>query len=202
MIRIDNLKVYGFESAMSGMRNPMNSWSLGDTIGNYIGDNDLKLLKQLVKSGSDHRKVLRQMFISCDITAPLYWWKEFDTYKVGVTSNSQSTMHKLCSRPITRNDFSFEDMHKNECIVNEVIDNLNARIADYQMTKNKNLWRTIIQLLPCAYNQTRTITMNYENVLNMYSQRRYHKLSEWQEWANFMRNNLPYLDVLLKELGE
>ena len=200
MIRIENLQVYGFESAMSGMRNPMNSWSLGDTIGNDIGDNDLKLLKQLVKVGSDHRKVLRQMFISCDITAPLYWWKEFDTYKVGVTSNSQSTMHKLCSRPITMNDFSFEDMHKNECIVNEVIDNLNARISDYQKTKNKNLWRTIIQLLPCAYNQTRTITMNYENVLNMYSQRRYHKLYEWQEFCCYMYDNLPYFKILVDEL--
>ena len=200
MIRIENLQVYGFESAMIGMRNPMNSWSLGDTVGNKIGDNDLKLLKQLVKAGSDHRKVLRQMFISCNITAPLYWWKEFDTYKVGVTSNSQSTMHKLCSRPLTRNDFSFEDMHDNECIVNEVIDNLNARMDDYRLTKSKNLWRTIIQLLPCAYNQTRTITMNYENVLNMYSQRKYHRLSEWREYCCYMYDNLPYCKILVDEL--
>ena len=200
MIRIDNLQVYGFESAMRGMRNPMNSWSLGDTKGNHIGENDLKLLKQLLKAGSDHRKVLRQMFISCDITAPLYWWKEFDTYKVGVTSNSQSTMHKLCSRPLSVHDFSFEDMHENECIVNEVIDNLNARIDDYQTTKNKNLWRTIIQLLPCAYNQTRTITMNYENVLNMYSQRKHHKLSEWRGYCYWMYYDLPYFKILVDEL--
>ena len=200
MIKIENLKVYGFESAMRGMRNPMNSWSLGDTKGNHIDKNDLKLLKQLVKAGSDHRKVLRQMFISCDITAPLYWWKEFDTYKVGVTSNSQSTMHKLCSRPLIKHDFSFEDMHDNECIVNEVIDNLNARIHDYQVTKNKNLWRTIIQLLPCAYNQTRTITMNYENVLNMYSQRKHHKLSEWRSYCYWMYYELPYFKILVDEL--
>ncbi len=200
MIRIENLQVYGFESAMRGLRNPMNSWSLNDTIGNKIGDNDLTLLKRLCKAGSDHRKALRQMFISCDITAPLYWWKEFDTYKVGVTSNSQSTMHKLCSRALSVHDFSFDDMHDNECIVNEVIDNLNARIADYQMTKNKNLWRTIIQLLPCAYNQTRTITMNYENVLNMYSQRKYHKLSEWREFCYRMYYHLPYFKVLVDEL--
>ena len=200
MIRIENLQVYGFESAMRGLRNPMNSWSLNDTIGNKIGDNDLTLLKRLCKVGSDHRKALRQMFISCDITAPLYWWKEFDTYKVGVTSNSQSTMHKLCSRALGVHDFSFDDMHDNECIVHEVIDNLNARIADYQITKNKNLWRTIIQLLPCAYNQTRTITMNYENVLNMYSQRKYHKLSEWREFCYWMYYHLPYFKVLVDEL--
>lgn len=200
MIKIENLKVYGFESAMSGMRNPMNSWGLGDTEGDTIGDNDLNLLLRLCKAGSDHRKVLRQMFISCDITAPLYWWKEFDTYKVGVTSNSQSTMHKLCSRPLMKHDFSFEDMHENECIVNEVIDNLNARIHDYQITKNKNLWRTIIQLLPCAYNQARTITMNYENVLNMYQQRKHHKLSEWREFCWYMKDNLPYFNLIVDEL--
>ncbi len=200
MIKIENLKVYGFESAMSGMRNPMNSWGLGDTKDNHIGKNDLELLKRLVKAGSDHRKVLRQMFISCDITAPLYWWKEFDTYKVGVTSNSQSTMHKLCSRPLMKHDFSFEDMHENDCIVNEVIDNLNARIHDYQITKNKNLWRTIIQLLPCAYNQVRTITMNYENVLNMYQQRKHHKLAEWRNYCYWMYYDLPYFKILIDEL--
>lgn len=200
MIKIENLKVYGFESAMKGMRNPMNSWSLGDTKGNSIGKNDLELLKRLVKAGSDHRKALRQMFISCDITAPLYWWKEFDTYKIGVTSNSQSTMHKLCSRPLNVGDFSFEDMHENEYIVNAVIDNLNARIHDYQITKNKNLWRTIIQLLPCAYNQTRTITMNYENVLNMYSQRKHHKLSEWRHFCYWMYYDLPYFKILVDVL--
>lgn len=200
MIKIENLKVYGFESAMSGMRNPMNSWDLCDTEGDNIGDNDLNLLLRLCKAGADHRKVLRQMFISCDITAPLYWWKEFDTYKVGVTSNSQSTMHKLCSRPLMKHDFSFEDMHENECIVNEVIDNLNARIDDYRLTKNKNLWRTIIQLLPCAYNQARTITMNYENVLNMYSQRKHHKLSEWRMFCYHMYYHLPYFNLIVDEL--
>lgn len=201
MLRIDNLETYGFKSAMKGMRNPMNSWHLNDSTDDKIGNNDLKLLQQLTKAGPDHRKVLRQMMISCDITAPLYWWKEWDTYKVGVTTNSQSTMHKLCSRPLTIHDFSFEDMNDNEFIVSVVLDNLNTRIRDYKegMKQNKGLWRTIIQLLPSAYNQTRTVTMNYEVIMNIYKQRRHHRLSEWQEWTSFMYNNLPYLSVLLSE---
>lgn len=199
MIRIDNLNIYGIESAMRGMRNPLNSWHLNDTTDIFIGDNDLKLLLNLCKAGADHRKVLRQMLISCDITAPLYWWKEFDTYKVGVISNSQSTMHKLCSRPLTVHDFSFEDMHDQEWIVGVLLDNLNSRIRDYKadQKQNKGLWRTIIQLLPCAYNQTRTITMNYENVLNMYQQRKNHKLSEWREFCEYLYNNLPYFDKIV-----
>lgn len=202
MIKIENLKVYGFESAMSGMRNPMNSWSLGDTIGDTIGDNDLKLLLKLCKAGSDHRKVLRQMLVSFDVIAPLYWWKEFDTYKVGTVSNSCSTMHKLTSKPFTRDDFSFEDMHKNECIVNEVIYNLNARIIDYKACgkTNKALWRTIIQLLPCAYNQRRTITCNYEVILNMYQQRKHHKLSEWRTFCYNMYSHLPYFNLIVDVL--
>ena len=200
MIRIDNLEIYGLKSAMKGMRNPMNSWQLNDSTDDKIGDNDLKLLQQLTKAGPDHRKVLRQMMISCDITAPLYWWKEFDTYKIGVTTNSQSTMHKLCSRSLTIHDFSFEDMHDNEFIVNVVLDNLNTRIRDYKegMKQNKSLWRTIIQLLPCSYNQTRTVTMNYEVVMNMYKQRRHHKLSEWHEFCTYMYDNL----VVFKDLQE
>lgn len=200
MIKIENLKVYGFESAMCGMRNPMNSWDLGDTKGNNVGDNDLKLLLQLCKAGADHRKVLRQMLVSFDVIAPLYWYKEFDTYKIGTVSNSQSTMHKLCNRPLTKHDFSFEDMHDNEYIVNEVIDNLNARIKDYQLTKNKKLWRTVIQLLPCAYNQGRTITCNYEVILNMYQQRKHHKLKEWIDFCQYMKNNLPYFDLIVDVL--
>lgn len=196
MIKIENLETYGVESAMRGMRNPMNSWQRNDTKNNKIGENDMRLLQQLVYAGSDHRKVLRQMFISCDITAPLYWWKEFDQYKIGVTTNSTSTMHKITSRCLTRDDFSFEDMHDDEHIVRCVIDNLNARVKDYQVTKNKNLWRTIIQLLPSAYNQRRTVTINYENVLNMYKQRRYHKLSEWQEFCAYMYDNLAYFKDL------
>ena len=199
MIKIKNLKVYGFESAMIGMRNPMNSWSLNDTKDNAIGKNDFKLLQQLCKAGADHRKVLRQMLISFDVVAPLYWWKEFDTYKVGTVSNSCSTMHKLTSRPLTRDDFSFEDMLDNECIVNEVIDNLNARISDYKADgkTNKSLWRTIIQLLPCAYNQRRTITCNYEVILNMYQQRKHHKLKEWIDFCQYMKINLPYFNLIV-----
>lgn len=199
MIRIDNLQIYGIESAMIGMRNPMNSWDKNDTTDIYIGDNDLDLLLRLCKAGADHRKVLRQMMISFNITAPLYWWKEWDTYKVGVTSNSTSTMHKLCSRPLNVHDFSFEDMHDNEFIVNMVIDNINARIRDYKadMKQNKSLWRTIVQLLPCAYNQTRTITCNYENILNMYQQRKHHKLSEWVDFCTYMYENLDYFKMIV-----
>lgn len=198
MIRIDNLEIYGIESAMRGMRNPMNSWHKNDTHGNVIGENDMKLLQQLTRAGSDHRKVLRQMMISFDLTAPLYFWKQWDQYKVGVTTNSTSTMHKLCSRPLTIHDFNFEDMHTNEFIVNVVIDNLNTRIRDYNegMKQNKSLWRTIIQLLPSAYNQTRTVTMNYEVVMNIYKQRRHHKLSEWQEFCAYMYDNLAYFKDL------
>ena len=197
MIKIDRLAVYGINSAIIGMRNPLNSRQKSDTIGDQIGPDDMRLLQQLTKAGPDHRKVLRQMFISFDVTAPLYWYKEFDQYKIGVTTNSTSTMHKIASRCLTRDDFSFEDMHDDEFIVNVVLDNLNARIKDYQVTKNKNLWRTIIQLLPSSYNQTRTVTMSYENMLNIYKQRRYHKLSEWQEFCAYMYDNLPYLQELL-----
>lgn len=199
MIKIEHLRVYGFESAMRGMRNPMNSWSLNDTLDNSICTNDFKLLQQLCKAGADHRKVLRQMLISFDVVAPLYWWKEFDTYKVGTVSNSCSTMHKLTSRPLTRDDFSFEDMLDNECIVNEVINNLNARISDYKADGkiNKILWRTIIQLLPCAYNQRRTITCNYEVILNMYQQRKHHKLKEWIDFCQYMKINLPYFNLIV-----
>ena len=139
------------------------------------------------------------MLVSFDVTAPLYWWKEFDTYKVGVTANSTSTMHKLCSRPLTVHDFSFEDMHEQEWIVGVLLDNLNSRIRDYKadMKQNKSLWRTIIQLLPCAYNQTRTITCNYENILNMYQQRKHHKLSEWVEFCTYMYNNLDYFKMIV-----
>lgn len=202
MIRIDNLQVYGFESATFGLRNPMNSWYLNDTKDNIIGDNDLKLLLNLCKAGADHRKVLRQMFISYNVTAPLYWYKEMDQYKIGVTSNSQSTMHKLCSRPLTVHDFSFEDMHDGEFIVNIVLDNLNARIRDYKvdMKQNKSLWRTIIQLLPCSYNQMRTYTLNYEVILNIYTQRKNHKLSEWRDFCKYMYDNLPYFNLIIDEL--
>lgn len=199
MIRIDKLQIYGIESAMRGMRNPLNSWDKNDTTDISIGDNDLDLLLRLCKAGADHRKVLRQMLVSFNVTAPLYYYKEFDTYKVGVTANSTSTMHKLCSRPLTVHDFSFEDMHEQEWIVGVLLDNLNSRIRDYKadMKQNKSLWRTIIQLLPCAYNQTRTITCNYENILSMYQQRKHHKLSEWREFCEYMYNNLPYFNKIV-----
>lgn len=199
MIKIENLEVYGFEAAMRGMRNPLNSWHKSDTYQNMIGQNDLQLLQQLCKAGESHRKVLRQMLVSFDITTALYLYKEFDQYKIGVTTNSQSTMHKLCSRPLTIHDFSFDT---EDTITKIVIDNLNARIRDYNegMKQNKALWRSIIQLLPSAYNQTRTVTCNYEVILNMYQQRKNHKLKEWRDFCLYMYNNLPYLQDLLSVL--
>ena len=199
MIKIENLEVYGFEAAMRGMRNPLNSWHKGDTYQNVIGQNDLQLLRQLCKAGESHRKVLRQMLVSFDITTALYFYKEFDQYKIGVTTNSTSTMHKLGSRQLTFDDFSFDT---EDTMTKMVIDNLNARIRDYKegMKQNKALWRSIIQLLPSAYNQTRTVTCNYEVILNMYQQRKNHKLKEWRDFCSYMYKNLPYLQDLLSVL--
>ena len=199
MIKIENLETYGFDAAMRGMRNPLNSWHKNDTTNNVIGPNDLDLLKRLTKSGPDHRKVLRQMLVSFDMTTALYFYKEFDQYKIATTTNSTSTMHKLCSRPLTFDDFSFDI---EDWMTKAIIDNLNARISDYVdgMKKNKALWRSIVQILPCAYNQTRTVTTNYEVILNMYQQRRHHKLKEWQDFCSYMYENLPYLQDLLSVL--
>lgn len=199
MIKIENLEVYGFEAAMRGMRNPLNSWHKNDTSQNMIGQNDLQLLQQLCKAGESHRKVLRQMLVSFDITTALYFYKEFDQYKIGVTTNSTSTMHKLCSRQLTFDDFSFDT---EDTMTKMIIDNLNARISDYNegMKQNKALWRSIIQLLPSAYNQTRTVTCNYEVILNMYQQRKNHKLKEWRDFCLYMYKNLPYLQDLLSVL--
>lgn len=218
-MKFENTEVWGFQHAIRGMRNPLESWKKSDSgYGCYdgaislckdcdseknkycqckefvIGKNDLELMQRLIKAGSEHRKFMRQIFVSVDITAPLYWWKEFDTYKVGTVANSTSTMHKLASTPITKDCFE-----KGEMIYSFTIAELEMNRLKYLETKDKNEWKRLIVNLPESWLQTRTITMNYENVLNMYQQRcvHPHKLSEWsvlfKEWVE----SLPYAKELL-----
>ena len=205
-MKFENTEVFNFEGALRGMRNPMNSWDKGDSgyIDRrfndqfYIGKNDLDLAQRLIKAGSEHRKFLRQIFVSVDITAPLYWWKEFDTYKVGTVANSTSTMHKLASTPITMDCFEmgdycgfFETPWKN------LIALLEQCRKEYNETKDRRYWKELIRLLPESWLQKRTVTMNYENVLNMYRQRKNHKLSEWSKSFCDWVKTLPYGEELI-----
>lgn len=200
MIKIENPRTYGWMSAVHGMRNPMNSWDKSDsyeTHGEYgdqffFGENDLALAKKLTQAGPDHRKFLRQIFVSVNITAPLYWWKEFDTYKVGTVANSTSTMHKIHEKEFTLGDFSCEHLaHQTREVLQLVIDDLNDSRSTYLKTKNKGDWWQMIQLLPSSYNQLRTVTMTYENLLNMYRARKDHKLDEWHTFCDTVAE-LPY----------
>ena len=219
-MKFEDTEVWGFEHAIRGMRNPMNSWDRSDSgyvdkrfnDQFYIGPDDMKLMKNLISAGPEHRKFLRQIFISVDITAPLYWWKEFDTYKVGTVADSCSTMHKLKDTPITVDCFEMGDFAD----VDVLTDILDKRIIlniysfydlvmvpymeklrqKYLETKDKRYWKELIRLLPESWLQKRTVTMSYENVANMYSQRMNHKLTEWSkdfiQWAD----NLPYFKEL------
>jgi len=191
MIKIKNVSVYNIENAIRGMRNPMNSWdridSSYDENGNYqLGPNDLDLATKLVAGGEPHRKFMRQIFVCADITAPMYWWSQFDTYKVGTTANSTSKMHKLASREIVASDFSFD-----KCVpeviptYTEIIRVCNALREKFLETKDMSYWYTMIQLLPESYNQTRTVTMDYENLANMYKWRKNHKLDEWKAFCRW-----------------
>ena len=205
----ENTSVYNIENAMRGMRNPMNSWKKNDSYGNEVGPNDLELLKKLVKAGPEHRKCLRQIFISVDITAPLYWWKEFDTYKIGTTANSTSTMHKLATAPITEECFELGDYNERLTLIDDQhlgvrisqwIDDLEQLRQKYLITKDKKYWKELVRWLPEGWLQTRTVTMNYENVLNMILQRKGHKLVEWSEDFISWATNLPLMEVILKEV--
>lgn len=234
-MRFENTDVWGFEHALHGMRNPKESWDKNDseymTIGEdgevkvifHIGDNDMKLAQTLIKAGSEHRKFMRQIFVSVDITAPLYWWKEFDTYKVGTVANSTSTMHKMASRPITLDCFEIDDYNKNlqtELLDEDgdnitfysaeeplcIIDWLESLRKKYLETKDKRYWKELIRWLPESWLQTRTVTMNYENLLGMCSkgQRRFHKLNCWSgidnpDLPNFISwaRTLPYAQELI-----
>lgn len=204
MIKIEKAVVMNLEGAIRGARNPLNSWDKSDSFydadGNYVlGENDLGLAKRLCKAGSDHRKFIRQILVSVDITAPLYWWKEFDTYKVATVANSTSTMHKIHSKPFETDDFSHDHLTKEgEDALNKFIDFLEECRLKFVADKNKDEWYTIIQLLPEGYNQKRTVTMNYENLLNMYYARKNHKLSEWHTYCDWILS-LPYTKDLFLE---
>lgn len=218
-----NTQVFNFEGALRGMRNPLNSWAKSDSHINWeygktpeyvIGPNDMDLCRRLINGGSEHRKFLRQIMVSVDITAPLYWWKEFDTYKVGTTANSTSTMHKLASTPITLECFETDDYDDSiiydypdvkgsatfdmpvGAFAEDLIHDLEELRQKYLETKDKRYWKELIRWLPNGWLQTRTVTMNYENLRSMVHQRAGHKLSEWHsflEWAN----TLPYAKELI-----
>ena len=207
MIKFERTSVMNFENAMRGARNPLNSWDRYDSYidgqGNFIfGENDLKLAKKLCHAGSDHRKFIRQVFISVDITAPIYWWKEYDTYKVGTVANSTSTMHKIHSKPFEMADFSTDHMVPSALLhmENMVLALENTR-KEYIATKDKALWYSIIQLLPESYNQMRTCTFSYENAFSMYNARKDHKLEEWHTFCNWI-TSLPYFKELFLEETE
>ena len=201
MIKIENTEVVGWGAAIRGMRNPMNSWDKSDsTIAlNFavaIGNNDLDLMKRLRNAGTDHRKYLRMITVYLDITAPLYWWKEFDTYKVGTVANSCSTMHKIHAKEFTRDDFSYERLDPWALeILDNVIWGINAAREQYEKCKAKSDWWQMIQLLPTSYNQKRTVMLNYEVLANMYRSRKTHKLDEWHEFCRWIES-LPYSELI------
>lgn len=218
-MKFEKTEVWGFEHAIRGMRNPLESWGKSDSgYGCYdgamsfckdcdsekhyqckefvVGSNDLELMQKLIKAGSEHRKFMRQIFVSVDITAPLYWWKEFDTYKVGTVANSTSTMHKLASTPITMDCFECPEL-----VIDDLIYELEVTRQLYLRSKNNDYWKYLIVNLPCSWLQKRTITLNYENLLSMVHQRQNHKLSEWSIYFIDWVKTLPYAEELLF-LGE
>lgn len=221
-MKFQNTDVWGFEHAFRGMRNPKESWNKSDSYvqlqitynkkfysNYYIGPNDIKLAQTLIKAGPEHRKFLRQIFVSVDITAPLYWWKQFDTYKVGTVANSTSTMHKISSKPITIDCFEIDDYNEDVIwtnTINDLIDMLQSLREKYNLTHDKQCWKQLIRWLPESWLQTRTVTMNYENLLAICSkgQRRFHKLNEWSGADDNTKNNfiswartLPYAQELI-----
>ena len=197
MIKIERVSVMNMENAVRGARNPMNSWAKSDSYyderGNYIvGPQDLDLCHRLSVSGSDHRKYLRQIFVSMDITAPLYWWKEFDTYKVATVANSTSTMHKIHAKAFSREDFSHDRMSERAlACLDTVIACLEESRLRFLETKDRADWHDMIQLLPSSFNQMRTVTMNYETLVNIYYARRTHKLAEWHTLCGVIEQ-MPY----------
>ena len=238
MIKIENTEVYGWEATIRGMRNPFNSWDKSHSefchrcceiceydfysccpnengIGCIIGDSDLTLMKSLVKAGSDHSKFMRMINVTCDITAPLYWWKEFDTYKVGTVRNSCSTMHKIQAKEFTLNDFSHEHLITTEIdtenprlvkapmifTLESVICQLNYCRLKYLETSDKIWWWQMIQLLPSSYNQRATVQLNYAVLRNMYHARKNHKLDEWRDFCKWVEN-LPYSELITMKGGE
>ena len=208
-MKFENTEVWGFEHAIRGMRNPLESWKKSDSFikspfNDYIiGSNDLELMQKLIKAGSEHRKFLRQIFVAVDITAPLYFFKELDTYKVGTVANSTSTMHKLASTPITKDCFEMDDFtplidnFKIDLSWRTIVSYLEQLRQKYNETKDKRYWKELIRLLPESWLQKRTMTMNYENILNMYQQRKNHKLTEWSKSFCDWVKTLPYAEELI-----
>lgn len=215
MLKIENFEVLGWEHAIRGMRNPMNSWEKSDS--NFfddseghvcnicqgrgsmsfieMGPNDLDLMKRLRNAGTDHRKFMRMITVYVDITGPLYWWKEFDTYKVGTVANSCSTMHKIHAKEFTLEDFSCEKLYDPLGDLRPIVDRLNVYRERYLETKDKNDWWQMIQLLPTSYNQKRTVMLNYEVLANIYKSRRNHKLDEWHTLCDWIEE-LPYSELI------
>lgn len=215
MIKFENTEVVGWESAIRGMRNPMNSWEKSDSVkcyanancpgicrdnmsGMHIGSNDMNLMTRLRNAGTDHRKFMRMITVYVDITAPLYWWKEFDTYKVGTTANSCSTMHKIHAKEFTIGDFSVEHLlTENTVYFGKTIERLNNARNKFLETKDKEYWWQMIQLLPSSYNQKRTVMLNYEVLANIYKSRKNHKLDEWIDFCKWIKN-LPYSELITR----
>lgn len=203
MIKIERVSVMNMENAIRGARNPLNSWERSDSFydenGNFhLGKNDLDLAKRLSKAGTDHRKYLRMIFISVDITAPLYWWKEYDTYKIATVSNSTSTMHKIHAKPFELSDFSTDHLTKGSLqVMEDFVKYLEqVRLRYMEGGKNKEDWYDLIQLLPSSYNQKRTLTFNYETAANIYKSRKDHKLEEWRQMCEWIRT-LPYAKQII-----
>lgn len=198
MIKFENTEVCGIRHAIRGMRNPMNSWDKSDSYEDIIyntfklGENDKGLAMKLSKAGTDHRKFLRMITVYADITAPLYWWKEFDTYKVGTVANSCSTMHKLTSKRLTLDDFSIDNNEPGYYV--DILYDLNALIDNYKKTNDIKYFRMLVGLLPSSYNQKRTVMLNYEVLANIYKSRQGHKLKEWHEFIEWIEG-LPYTDI-------
>lgn len=204
MIKIENIEINGFEAAIRGARNPKNSWNKMDSYYEFgrfqIGEDDYDLLRRLTIAGPEHRKWNRMVTVTMDITAPLYWWKEYDTYKVGTVANSCSTMHKIQAKKFEMSDFSVEHLRSLR-VIHEVIDELNFYRDKFNKDKKKEDWWEMIQLLPTSYNQKRTVHLNYEVLGTIYHQRRHHKLDEWHVFCDTIKT-LPYSEFITREFGD
>lgn len=210
MIKIEHTEVHGWEAAIRGMRNPLNSWEKSDSLwinkeGScwdgmfFVGNNDLKLMKQLVNAGSDHSKFMRMITVTCNITAPIYFNKEIDTYKVGTVRNSCSTMHTIHKKEFEASDFSFEKTPPDVCSISYFLGRLNYARAKYLETNDKEYWYAIIQMLPESYNQRYTWQANYAVLRNIYHARKNHKLDEWRSFCEWVKDELPYSILITEE---